>query len=130
MQQLTILGALSLSRQVQRLERDIQSELVPELEAIDDGARGTVDFQGHSTNAMRLEPFVKSLRIEAIYRDGHRQLDAVIAASRYGKVNGGWDLRRYAMIRKCADQAYGRVRRECRDDGEVGVLGFVGFGRR
>jgi len=53
----------------------------------------------------------------------------VIAASRYGKVDGGWDLRRYAVIRECADQAYGRVRRACRDDGEVGMLSFVGFGQ-
>ena len=97
-QQLTVLHALSLSRQPQRFERDVQPELVPELEAVHDGSRGAVDLQGHATNAMRFEPFIEGLWIEAIHRDGHRQLDAVIAASRHGKVDGGRDLSRDAVI--------------------------------
>lgn len=50
MPQLPALNASSWSRQTQRLERDIQSELVSELEAIDDGTCGAVNSQGHSTD--------------------------------------------------------------------------------
>ncbi len=44
-------------------------------------------------------------------------------------MDGGWDLGRDVVIRKRADQTDGRVRRACRDDGEVGMLGFTGLGQ-
>ena len=74
-------------------------------------------------------PCTECLWIEAIYRDGHRQLDAVVATSRYGKMDGGWDLRRDAVIRECADQADGRIRCARCYHCEVGVLSFADFGQ-
>jgi hypothetical protein len=79
-QQLPVLHALSLSRQTQRLERHVHSKLVPELET-------------HATDAMRLEPLVEGLRIEAITgatlmrRSAcfiERILFAIVGAVKYG----------------------------------------------
>lgn len=53
----------------------------------------------------------------------------MVAASWYGKMDRGWDLSSDAVIGECADQADGRVRRACRYYGEVGVVGFAGFGQ-
>jgi len=50
----------------------------------------------------------------------------VVAASRYGKVDRRWDLRRDAVVRECTDQTDRRVGRSCRYYGEVGMLGFPG----
>ena len=72
-QQLSVLHALSLARHTQRLEHNVQSKLVPELEAIHYTTRDVVDLHWHSADAMRLEPFIEGLWIEAIYGDGHRQ---------------------------------------------------------
>jgi hypothetical protein len=44
-------------------------------------------------------------------------------------VNGGWNLGRDVVIRKCADQADSRIRSARRDQGEIGMLGFTGFGQ-
>ena len=71
MQQFTVLDALSLSRQAQCFEGDIQPQLVPELEAVHHGARGAVDFEGHATDAMRFQPLREALWVEAIYGDGY-----------------------------------------------------------
>ena len=62
---------LSLPRQAQCFEGDIQPQLVPEFEAVHDGARGAVDLEGHATNAMRFQPLREGLRVEAIYGDGY-----------------------------------------------------------
>src|SRR5271166_5688328 len=43
-------------------------------------------------------------------------------------MDGGWDLRRDAVIRERADQTDSRVRRARGDDGEVGMLGFADIG--
>src|SRR5580658_3018746 len=43
-------------------------------------------------------------------------------------MNGGWTLRRDAVIRERADQTDSRVRRARGDDGEVGMLGFADIG--
>ena len=128
-QQLTVLNALSLSRQARCFESDIQPELVPEFEAVHHGARGAVDLDGHATNAMHFQPLRESLWVEAVYGDGNRQLDAVVTASRHGQVDGRWDLRRDAVVRECADQADRRLGRSCRYYGEIGMLGFPGLGQ-
>jgi hypothetical protein len=66
MQQLTVLHALSLSRQTQRLERDVEPWFVSELEAIHYSVCGTGDLQRQSTYVMRLEPFVAARELSLI----------------------------------------------------------------
>lgn len=77
-QQLTVLDALSLSRQAQCFECDIQPQLVSELEAVRQDTRGAVDLDGLTTNAMGVQSLREGLGVEAIYSDKYRQLDAVV----------------------------------------------------
>jgi hypothetical protein len=44
------------TRQTQRLKGDVHPEFVPELEAVNDCARGAIDFHRHAADAMRLNP--------------------------------------------------------------------------
>ena len=90
-EQFTVLYAVSLSRETQCFERDVQPELVPELKAIHDSACCAVDSQRSAVYALCLKAFVEGLLIELMHRDGYRQLDAVIAASWYSQMDGGGD---------------------------------------
>src|SRR6185312_7874811 len=76
-EELAVLHALTLAREAQCLERDVQSDFVPEFEAIHHGSRRVVDPQRYAADTMRLEAFAESLGVKAVHRDGYRQLDAV-----------------------------------------------------
>lgn len=126
MEQLAVLHALTLAREAQCLERDVQSDFVPELETIHHGSRGVVDPQRHAADTMRLEAFAESLGVKAVHRDGYRQLDAVVAAPRDGQVDRGWNLSRDAVIGEGAYQANRGIRRTRRHDCKVWVFGLGG----
>ena len=127
MEQLAVLHALTLPREAQCFERDVQSHFVPELEAIHRGPRRTVDPQRPAADTMRLKTFAEGLGVKTVHRDGYRQLDAVVGTPRDSQVDRGWNLSRDAVIGEGAYQANRGIRRTCRNDCKVRVFGLAGI---
>lgn len=126
MQQLPVRHPLPRTREAQRLQRDIQADLVTKLERVDDASRRVVDLDAGAIQFVRFEPRIEGLRIEAVHADRERrEVQAVVLSPCYSQVHDGGDLGRDVVERKRGDQADGGARRTNRYYRKIRVPEFL-----
>jgi len=120
-------GLATFAGQTKRLQRDIETQLVSELEAVSDGAVGTVYPDMSCSEFESFETSLERLRIEAINLGGKRfKFQPVVTTPRHGQVYSSGDLGSDVVNRESGDKAYhGFGGADCYD-GEIGILVLLG----
>src|ERR1019366_3599336 len=111
MEDFPIADSLAGTGEAQRLDSNVQSELVSILETINNRARDAVDANGNAIDGMRFDSLIEGRNIKTI--DLHRrraQAQPRVSAARNSEMYDSRNLSRDAMEGQRRNQAHNRLR--------------------
>src|SRR6266849_4246254 len=127
MEDFPIADSLAGTGKAQRLDGNIQPELVSIFETIDYRARDAVDANGNAIDGVRFDSLIEGRNIKTI--DPHRgraQAQSRVSAPRNSEMYDSRNLSRDAMEGQRRNQAHDRLRGFGRHHCEVRIAELVG----